>query len=86
MTEERNDEQAIRDQTAEMAHTAGDMEERIEDLGEEIQDAKRTAAQRQDAPDEELVAGDWEGESSGSNQGGGPADVVDAGEGGDENR
>jgi hypothetical protein len=76
MTEERNDEQAVRDETEDMAHTADDMDERLDDLGDDIEDARRTAERRQDAPDEELIAGDWEDASAGAHQGAGPAEVV----------
>ena len=78
MSEERDDEQAVRDQTAEMGHTADEMEQRIDDLGGDIEDAKKTAQQRQDAPDEPVgeVAGDWEGEAAGADQG---DDATDSG-------
>lgn len=88
MTDERDDtqaasaagagEQEIREQTGEMAHTADEMEHEIEELGSDIQDARKTAAQRQDAPDEPVgeVAGDWEGEASGADQG---DDATDSG-------
>lgn len=79
MTEERNDERAVRDETADMAHTADDMDERLDELGDDIEDARRTAERRQDAPDEELIAGDWEDASAGAHQGAGPAEVVDPG-------
>ncbi len=93
MTDERDDahqaaqgeEQAVREQTTEMARTADGMEERIDELGGEIDDAKKTAAQRQDAPDATVdadepagqVAGDWEGEASGADQG---DDATDSGD------
>ena len=84
MDEERSDteapeaqEQAIREETSEMASTADTMEGRIEDLEGDIADAKRTAAQRQDAPDEPPVAGDWEGEAAGADQG---DDATDTGQ------
>ena len=69
MSEEREDEQAVREHTSEMNRTADRMEDRIDELGGDIADAKRTAAQRQDAPDEPPVAGDWEGEAAGADQG-----------------
>ena len=87
MTDERDDardaaqgeEHAVREQTTEMARTADGMEERIDELGGDIDDAKRTAAQRQDAPDPKHneVAGDWEGEASGADQG---DDATDSGD------
>ena len=93
MTDERDEareaaqgeEQAVREQTGEMAKTADGMEERIDELGGDIDDAKKTAAQRQDAPDETTgpdepagqVAGDWEGEASGADQG---DDATDSGD------
>ena len=77
MSEEPEDEQAIREQTSEMARTADRMEGEIDELGGDIADAKKTAAQRQDAPDEEPVAGDWEGEAAGADQG---DDATDSGQ------
>ena len=52
------------------------MEQRLEHLEEDIEDAKKTAAQRQDAPDDDVVAGDWEGEATGSSQGEDAEDAV----------
>ena len=87
MTDERDDardaaqgeEQAVREQATDMAKTADGMEERIDELGGEIEDAKKTAAQRQDAPDpkDDVVAGDWEGEAAGADQG---DDATDSGD------
>ena len=100
MTDERDDareaaqgeEQAVREQTSEMAQTAEGMEERIDELGGDISDAKKVAAQRQDAPDETVgadepagqVAGDWEGEASGADQGDDATDSGDLDDGADE--
>jgi len=84
MSEERSEtespeaqERAIREETANMDSTADRMDERLDELGGDIQDAKRAAAQRQDAPDEPPVAGDWEGEAAGADQG---DDAMDTGE------
>ena len=87
MTDERDEareaaqgeEQAVREQTTDMDRTAAGMEERIDELGGDIQDAKKTAAQRQDAPDpkDNEVAGDWEGEAAGADQG---DDATDSGD------
>ena len=79
MSEEREDEQAVREQTSEMAHTADRMEGEIDELGSDIAEAKKTAAQRQDAPaaDEDPLAGDWQGEAAGADQG---DDATDDGE------
>jgi hypothetical protein len=85
MSEERDEEQAIREETSEMAQTADRMEQQVDELGDDIDEAKKTAAQRQDAPDETVgpdepagqVAGDWEGEAAGADQG---DDATDSGE------
>ena len=95
MDEEREDtqtaaasgEQEVREQTTEMAREGDKMENRLEELGDDIKDAKRTAAQRQDAPDATpgesaddpvgQTAGDWEGESVGADQGDDATDDVD---------
>ena len=95
MDEEREDsqtaaasgEQEVREQTTEMAREGAKMEDRLEELGDDIKDAKRTAALRQDAPDAApgetaddpvgKTAGDWEGEASGADQG---DDATDTGE------
>ena len=77
MSSEREDEQAVREQATEMSRTADRMEDRIDELGDDIAGAKRTAAQRQDAPEEPPVAGDWEGEAAGADQG---DDATDSGD------
>ena len=71
-------EQAIREETSDMESTAGRMDERLDQLGDDIKDAKQTARQRQDAPDEPPVAGDWEGEATGADQGDDATDTVQA--------
>ncbi len=76
MTEERDDEQAVREDTTAMAREGDRMEERLEDLEDDIETARKTAAQRQDAPDDEVVAGDWEGQASGADHG---DDATDSG-------
>jgi TolA-binding protein len=69
-------EEKLRDATSDMARGGDEMEHRLDELENHIDDAKSTATQRQDAPeqtrgleDAEEVAGDWEGESSGAQQG-----------------
>jgi hypothetical protein len=73
--ERREDE--IRDATQEMARGGDEMEEQLDRLGDDIAEAKQTAAQRPDAPqqrtpagetaeddgDDEDPAGDWRVES-----------------------
>ena len=87
MTDEReeaheaaqSEEQAVREETSGMDRTAKGMEERVDELGGDIEDAKKTAAQRQDAPDpKNQVAGDWEGEASGAHQGEDATEAADA--------
>jgi hypothetical protein len=93
MSEERDESQAprggrgeqeIKEQTTELSQEGDRMEGRLEELGDDIKDAKRTAAQRQDAPDEPVgeVAGDWEGESVGADHGDDATDDVDGEDGG----
>ena len=80
----------IKDATQEMARGGEHMEERLDELESDIQDAKKTAAQRQDAPEKardaqppeaeaegDDVAGDWQGESSGSGHGEDAEDAAD---------
>jgi hypothetical protein len=76
-------EQEIKEQTTELSQEGDRMEGRLEELGDDIKDAKRTAAQRQDAPDEPVgeVAGDWEGESVGADHGDDATDDVDGEDG-----
>ncbi len=69
-------EQAIREETSDMESTAGRMDEKLDQLGDDIKDAKQTARQRQDAPDEAPVAGDWEGEATGADHGDDATDTV----------
>ena len=91
-------EDRIRDAADDMRRDADDMEERSEELGEHIDEAKSTAARRQDAPEQtrapgeadeppegtEDVAGLWRGESSGSQQGEDPEDAAGEQRGADE--
>ena len=91
-------EERIREAAGEMRRDAEEMEQRSEELGEHIDEAKSTAAQRPDAPEQvrpsdeseeppegtENVAGDWRGESSGSQQGEDAEDAAEEQRGADE--
>jgi TolA-binding protein len=75
MSADRHEEK-LRDATSDMARGGDEMEHRLDKLEDDIDDARSTATQRQDAPEQtrgiedvEDVAGDWEGESSGAQQG-----------------
>ena len=70
-------EQSARDAADEMARDAEQMEQKIDDLDESIDDAEKAAAQRPEADSDLLgdVAGDWEEEAEGAQQG---EDAVDA--------
>jgi hypothetical protein len=74
MSADRPEDRA-RDATSEMARDGREMEQHLDELSEHIDEAKAAAAGRQDAP-EEQAAGDWEGASSGSQQGEDPADTA----------
>ena len=77
MSADREDE--IRDQLHGMEREQRDMEEQLSDLEGGIDEAKSTAKQRQDAP-EQAPAGDWEDEAAGAQQGEDAEDAVDEGE------
>lgn len=87
--ERREDE--IDDATQQMARGGDQMEERLDQLGDDIDEAKSVAAQRPDSPHKrqpagektpeseaegDEVAGDWQGESSGAEQGEDAEDVA----------
>ena len=84
-SDEREDE--VREATDEMGRDGDEMEERLETLDEHIDEAQEAAANRPEAQDEEggEIAGDWEDQSAGAQQG---DDAIDAaGRGGsDEDR
>ena len=84
MSDETNEETSperaeagFREQHEDLEAQADRLEQRNEELEDDIGEAKRVAAQRPDAPDDaneppegtENVAGDWEGEASGADQG-----------------
>jgi len=52
------------------------MEERLDELGEEIDEAKHLADERREEANPGAVAGDWEGEATGSHQGDDAEDAV----------
>ena len=70
-------EERIREAEQEMERDAEEMEEQLEDLGEDIEGAEQAAANRPEADSDFVgdVAGDWEDEASGAQQG---EDAVDA--------
>ena len=80
----KEDEQAVREETGGLAKEGDRMEERLDGLDDSIDEAKKVAAQRQDAPDpKNQVAGDWEGEASGADQGDDATDSGDVEDGDD---
>ena len=81
MSADRQEEQ-VRDAASGMARGGEEMEHELSRLEGHIDEAKSAATQRQDAPQQRRsageggdVAGDWEGESSGSQQGEDPTDT-----------
>ena len=62
-------EKKIEEPVEEMRQGQEAMEHRLDELGEDIDDAKKTAGERQDAPDPSNTIGDWRGEATGSGQG-----------------
>jgi t-SNARE complex subunit (syntaxin) len=69
--------ESAREAADRMEQDADRMEERVEELGEHIEEAEQAAARRPEADSDILgdVAGDWEDEASGADQG---EDAVDA--------
>jgi len=66
-----------REAAGEMERDADEMEEQLDELGDEIDEAESAAERRPEAGSDLLgdVAGDWEDEASGAQQG---DDAVDA--------
>ena len=62
-------EKKIEEPVEEMRQGEQAMEHRLDELGEGIEDARKTAGERQDAPDPSDTIGDWRGEATGSQQG-----------------
>jgi hypothetical protein len=85
MSGDREDE--IKAAEADMAHRGDEMEHRLDELGDHLDEAKEHAAHPPMEPDDG-VAGDWEGEATGSSQGEDPEDTEseDSGEGKDPRR
>jgi len=77
-------EAEIKEPISDMERGSDEMEHRLDQLGDDIADARKTADQRQDAPSEKdgpdagETAGDWEGEAAGASQGEDAEDAEDA--------
>ena len=70
-------ERSARETADAMERDAEQMKQRIDDLGESIDEAEKTKERRQEAGSDAIgdVAGDWEGEAAGADHG---DDAVDA--------
>ena len=83
MSADRQHDEVRKDADA-LERRGDQMEHQLDELGQDIDEAKKVAAQRQDAPDDteppaetENVAGDWQGESSGADHGEDAEDTQD---------
>ena len=70
-------EDQVEEALAEPERTGDELEGRLGDLQEDIDEAKAQASTRREDAEPDLIAGDWEDESSGAHQGDDPSELDD---------